>query len=107
MNNPTMAAARLKLTEMLLALSDEALDAVLEQCRGFLDMGDGNYLYSSFADRIMELEDLTDQEKGEYVQDNALAAPGRRPGKKGTDARLPRAKTITARICGLFVCPRP
>ena len=56
-----------------LFMSDEALDAVLEQCRGFLDMGDGNYLYSSFADRIMELEDLTDQEKGEYVQDNALA----------------------------------
>ena len=56
-----------------LFMPDEALDAVLEQCRGFLDMGDGNYLYSSFADRIMELEDLTDQEKGEYVQDNALA----------------------------------
>lgn len=56
-----------------LFMSDEALDAVLEQCHGFLDMGDGNYLYSSFADRIMELEDLTDQEKGEYVQDNALA----------------------------------
>ena len=56
-----------------LFMSDEALDAVLEQCHVFLDMGDGNYLYSSFADRIMELEDLTDQEKGEYVQDNALA----------------------------------
>ena len=56
-----------------LFMSDEALDAVLEQCHGFLDMGDGNYLYSSFADRIMELEDLTDQEKGEYVQDNAQA----------------------------------
>ena len=56
-----------------LFMSDEALDAVLEQCRGFLDMGEGNYLYSTFADRIMELEDLSDKEKSEYVQDNALA----------------------------------
>lgn len=56
-----------------LFMSDESLDRVLEQCRGFLDMGNGNYLYSTFADRIAEAEGLSDQEKSEYIQDNALA----------------------------------
>ena len=62
-----------KKAEEGLFMPDEALDAVLKQCRDFLDMGDGNYLYSTFADRLMELEDMTDQEKGEYIQDNARA----------------------------------
>ena len=46
---------------------------MLEQCRSFLDMGDGNYLYSTFADRIGELADLSEKEKSEYIQDNAMA----------------------------------
>ena len=56
-----------------LFMSDQSLDTVLEQCRSFLDMGDGNYLYSTFADRIGELADLSEKEKSEYIQDNALA----------------------------------
>ena len=36
-------------------------------------MGDGNYLYSTFADRIGELADLSEKEKSEYIQDNAMA----------------------------------
>ena len=56
-----------------LFMSDHALDAVLEQCRAFLDMGDGNYLYSTFVDRIKDVEGLTEKEKSEYIQDNALA----------------------------------
>lgn len=56
-----------------LFMSDECLDKVLEQCRGFLDMGNGNYLYSTFADRIAEAEGLSEAEKSEYIQDNALA----------------------------------
>ena len=43
------------------------------QCRAFLEMGDGNYLYSTFADRIEEMEELTNEEKSNYIQDNALA----------------------------------
>lgn len=54
-----------------LFMSDEILDSVLEQCRAFLDMGDGNYLYSTFADRIKEADWLTEEEKSDYIQDNA------------------------------------
>lgn len=56
-----------------LFMSDDSLDKVLEQCRGFLDMGNGNYLYSTFADRIGEVEDLSNEEKSDYIEDNALA----------------------------------
>ena len=56
-----------------LFMADFALDTVLEQCRAFLDMGDGNYLYSTFADRIGDVKKLTKEEKSNYIQDNALA----------------------------------
>ena len=56
-----------------LFMADYALDTVVEQCKAFLDMGDGNYLYSTFADRIQEVEELTEEEKSQYIQDNALA----------------------------------
>ena len=56
-----------------LFMADYALDTVLEQCRAFLDMGDGNYLYSTFADRIKDVKELTEDEKSDYIQDNALA----------------------------------
>ena len=50
-----------------------ALDTVIEQCQAFLDMGDGNYLYSTFVDRIKDVNELTEEEKSDYIQDNALA----------------------------------
>lgn len=56
-----------------LFMADHTLDTVLEQCRAFLDMGDGNYLYSTFADRIEEIKELTTEEKSGYIQENALA----------------------------------
>lgn len=56
-----------------LFMADYAADTVIEQCQAFLDMGDGNYLYSTFVDRIGEIENLTEKEKSEYIQDNALA----------------------------------
>lgn len=62
-----------KKAEAGLFMSDYALDSVLEQCRAFLDMGEGNYLYSTFVDRIKGVEELTEEEKSEYIQDNALA----------------------------------
>ena len=54
-----------------LFMADYAADTVIEQCRAFLDMGDGNYLYSTFADRIKDVNELTEQEKSDYVQENA------------------------------------
>ena len=56
-----------------LFMADYALDTVIEQCQAFLDMGDGNYLYSTFVDRIKDANELTEEEKSDYIQDNALA----------------------------------
>src|SRR5699024_9992900 len=39
-------------SEAGLFMADYAADTVIEQCQAFLDMGDGNYLYSTFADRV-------------------------------------------------------
>lgn len=55
-----------------LFMSDGAADQVITQCQAFLDMGNGNYLYSTFADRIEELNELGEKEKSDYIQDNAL-----------------------------------
>ncbi len=60
-------------SEAGLFMADYAADTVIEQCRAFLDMGDGNYLYSTFADRIQNVDELTEKEKSDYIQDNALA----------------------------------
>lgn len=56
-----------------LFMADYAADTVISQCQAFLDMGEGNYLYSTFTDRINKLDDLTEEEKSDYIQDNALA----------------------------------
>ena len=56
-----------------LFMADYMADGVIAQCQAFLDMGDSNYLYSTFADRIAKTEGLTETEKSDYIQDNALA----------------------------------
>lgn len=56
-----------------LFMADYAADTVIEQCQAFLDMGDGNYLYSTFADRIEKVDEMSEKEKSDYIQDNALA----------------------------------
>lgn len=56
-----------------LFMADYMADGVIAQCRAFLDMGDSNYLYSTFADRIAKTEGLTETEKSDYIQDNALS----------------------------------
>ena len=52
-------------------LSDEMADQVLEQCNAFLAMGNGNYLYSTFVSRVGELQELSEKEKSDYIQQNA------------------------------------
>lgn len=46
-------------------------ETVQEQCSAFLNMGDGNYLYSTFVDKVMEMDELTENEKSDYIQENA------------------------------------
>ena len=47
-------------------------ETVVEQCNAFLDMGEGNYLYSTFKDRVNEVKELSEKEKSDYIQENAL-----------------------------------
>ena len=58
-------------SEKGLFLSDKMADRVLEQCQAFLNMGNGNYLYSTFVTRVSELQELSEKEKSNYIQENA------------------------------------
>lgn len=55
-----------------LFMSDHAASQVIEQCKAFMDMGESNYLISTFVDRIERLQGLTEEEKSRYIQRNAL-----------------------------------
>lgn len=55
-----------------LFMSDNAARQVIEQCKVFMDMGESNYLISTFVDRIERLQGLTEEEKSRYIQRNAL-----------------------------------
>lgn len=54
-----------------LFMSDEMADVVLEQCQAFQEMGNSNYLYSTFTERLDGITGLTDKEKSDYIQENA------------------------------------
>lgn len=49
-------------------MSEKLADAVIEQCQAFLDMGNGNYLYSTFVERMRESGKFTEEEMGEYTK---------------------------------------
>ena len=49
-------------------------DTVIEQCQAFIDMGDSNYLISTFVDRIQKLTDLSESEKSDYIQKKCIYA---------------------------------
>ncbi len=53
-----------------LFMADYSVDAVLEQCNAFLSMGENNYLFSTFEERIQTLTDLSEQEKKDYISHN-------------------------------------
>lgn len=54
-----------------LFMANYIADTVIEQCQAFLDMGNSNYLISTFVDRIQKLTDLSEEEKSDYIQKNA------------------------------------
>ncbi len=55
-----------------LFMADYAADTVMEQCQAFLEMKENNYLISTFVDRIQQLDELSEKEKSDYIQKNAL-----------------------------------
>lgn len=56
-----------------LFMSDTAADQVMEQCTAFMEMGESNYLISTFVERIKQVKELNENEKSAYIQENALA----------------------------------
>lgn len=54
-------------------MSDTAADQVMEQCTAFMEMGESNYLISTFVERIKQVKELNESEKSAYIQENALA----------------------------------
>lgn len=79
-------------SEAGLFMPDYAADQVAEQCQAFIDMGNSNYLYSTFADRIEDVDELDEKEKSDYIQDNAL---------KVNDYVIPAYEKLTAEIQNL------
>lgn len=54
-----------------LFMSEEMAGKVIEQCKAFRDMGESNYLYSTFVERIQTVTALSEKEKSDYIQKNA------------------------------------
>lgn len=61
-----------KKAEAGLFMADYAVDEVMRQCNAFLDMGENNYLISTFVERVKSIDELTDEEKSDYMEKNAL-----------------------------------
>lgn len=56
-----------------LFMPDYQVDSVTEQCRSFIDMGDSNYLYTTFQERLGTAEGLTDKQKEDFTARNSAA----------------------------------
>lgn len=57
-------------SESGLFMASYSADAIIAECQAFIDMGDQNYLYSTFAERLAALE-LTDETKNTYIETNS------------------------------------
>lgn len=53
-----------------LFMSSYSADAIIAECQAFIDMGDQNYLYSSFEERLANTE-LPDETKKSYIETNS------------------------------------
>lgn len=56
--------------EIGIFMSEDSLDALLEECDAFVKMGKDNYLYSSFEERIKELDDSQSLNRENYKKEN-------------------------------------
>lgn len=54
-----------------LFMPDYQVDSVTEQCRSFVNMGENNYLYSTFEERLNSIPDLSESEKKKLSAQNA------------------------------------
>ncbi len=59
-------------SEAGLFMASYSADDIIKECQAFIDMGDENYLYSSFEERLKSLK-LTAEEQASYIEKNASA----------------------------------
>lgn len=57
-------------SESGLFMSSDAADAIIEQCNSFLGMGDSNYLYTTFSERLDAFKDFSGQQFSDYIAKN-------------------------------------
>lgn len=62
-----------KKAEAGLFMSDAVAEQVIAQCQAFLDMGNSNYLISTFVDKVKNMEELDGGARDIYIEDNAKA----------------------------------
>lgn len=53
-----------------LFMGDTVADAIISQCRGFINQKDENYLLTIFSEKLNEIEELTPEEKTDYLARN-------------------------------------
>lgn len=56
-----------------LFMSDAIADKVITQCQAFINMGNGNYLISTFVDKVKTIRGISDDELDTYIEENAKA----------------------------------
>lgn len=59
-----------KKSEQGLFMPDYQLQSVVKECLSFVEMGDSNYLYSTFEERLFALKELPESEKAYYIERN-------------------------------------
>lgn len=57
-------------SEAGLFMAAYSADGIIQECQAFIDMGDNNYLYSSFAGRLDSME-LPEDKKAAYIETNS------------------------------------
>lgn len=57
-------------SEAGLFMAAYSADGIIKECQAFIDMGDNNYLYSSFTDRLDSIELPSDTKKS-YIETNS------------------------------------
>ena len=53
-----------------LFMSDQLVDAMVEQCNAFVSMGDENYMLSTFGERLDNIDQISSTEKKSFIQQN-------------------------------------
>lgn len=53
-----------------LFMSDSHVDSVVEQCNAFVNMGDANYLLSTFEERLENISKISSAERTTFIQQN-------------------------------------